>query len=72
MLKRIWQKLAYRLYVCRVTIGAHIEHSVKNLRQQAFRIYQNISVKFLIVFEIFNVKMCPRFLTPGLYSETWI
>ena len=26
MLGRIWQKLDYRLDVCRVTNGAHIEH----------------------------------------------
>ena len=26
MLRRIWQKLDYRLDVCRATNGAHIEH----------------------------------------------
>ena len=26
MLGRVWQKLDYRLEVCRVTNGAHIEH----------------------------------------------
>jgi len=26
MLKRVWQELQYRFYVCRVTRGAHIEH----------------------------------------------
>ena len=36
------------------------EHSMKNLRLQAFRIYQ---MRFYILFfEIFNVKMCPRLL----------
>jgi hypothetical protein len=26
MLKRVWQELEYRIDVCRVTRGAHIEH----------------------------------------------
>jgi hypothetical protein len=26
MLKRVWQELKYRIDVCRVTRGAHIEH----------------------------------------------
>ena len=26
MLTRVWQELEYRIYVCRVTRGAHIEH----------------------------------------------
>ena len=26
MLTRVWQKLEYRIDVCRVTRGAHIEH----------------------------------------------
>jgi hypothetical protein len=26
MLQRVWQELDYRLDVCRVTKGAHIEH----------------------------------------------
>ena len=26
MLERVWQELDYRLDVCRVTNGAHIEH----------------------------------------------
>jgi hypothetical protein len=26
MLKRVWQELEYRIDVCRVTCGAHIEH----------------------------------------------
>jgi len=26
MLKRVWQELEYRIDVCRVTSGAHIEH----------------------------------------------
>jgi hypothetical protein len=26
MLTRVWQKLEYRIDVCRVTLGAHIEH----------------------------------------------
>ena len=26
MLQRVWHELEYRLYVCRVTGGAHIEH----------------------------------------------
>jgi hypothetical protein len=26
MLRRVWQKFDYRLDVCRVTNGAHIEH----------------------------------------------
>ena len=43
MLERVWQELDYRLDVCRVTNGTHIEHlyhSMKNLRLQAFKIYQ--------------------------------
>ena len=27
MLQRVWHELEYRLNVCRVTSGAHIEHS---------------------------------------------
>ena len=26
MLMCVWQELEYRIYVCRVTCGAHIEH----------------------------------------------
>jgi hypothetical protein len=26
MLRRVWQELEYRIDVCRVTRGAHIEH----------------------------------------------
>jgi len=26
MLKRVWQELEYRIDVCRVTRGAHIDH----------------------------------------------
>jgi hypothetical protein len=26
MLSRVWQELEYRIHVCRVTRGAHIEH----------------------------------------------
>ena len=26
MLTRVWQEIEYRIYVCRVTRGAHIEH----------------------------------------------
>jgi len=26
ILTRVWQELEYRIYVCRVTSGAHIEH----------------------------------------------
>ena len=26
MIQRVWHELEYRLYVCRVTSGAHIEH----------------------------------------------
>ena len=26
MLKRVWQELDYRIDICRVTKGAHIEH----------------------------------------------
>jgi hypothetical protein len=26
MLTRVWQELEYRMDVCRVTLGAHIEH----------------------------------------------
>jgi hypothetical protein len=26
MLMHVWQELEYRIYVCRVTHGAHIEH----------------------------------------------
>jgi hypothetical protein len=26
MLQRVWQELHYRLHVCRVTVGAYIEH----------------------------------------------
>jgi hypothetical protein len=26
MLTRVWQELEYRIDVCRVTLGAHIEH----------------------------------------------
>jgi hypothetical protein len=27
MLTRVWQELEYRIDVCRITRGAHIEHS---------------------------------------------
>jgi hypothetical protein len=26
MLQRVWQELDYRIYICRVTKGGHIEH----------------------------------------------
>jgi hypothetical protein len=26
MLTRVWQEFDYRVYICRVTKGAHIEH----------------------------------------------
>jgi hypothetical protein len=26
MLIRVWQELEYRIHVCRVNLGAHIEH----------------------------------------------
>jgi hypothetical protein len=26
MLQRVWQKLDYRIYICRVTKGGHIKH----------------------------------------------
>ena len=26
MLRRVWQEIEYRIDVCRVTLGAHIEH----------------------------------------------
>jgi hypothetical protein len=28
MLTRVWQELEYRIYVCRVTRGSHIEKNV--------------------------------------------
>jgi hypothetical protein len=26
MLQRVWQEFGYRIYICRITKGAHIEH----------------------------------------------
>ena len=43
MLECIWQELDFWLDVCCVTNSAHIkhlEHSMKNLRLKAFKIYQ--------------------------------
>ncbi|KAJ4438148.1 hypothetical protein ANN_14087 [Periplaneta americana] len=34
MLQRIWQEIDYRLDVCRVTQGAHIEHIECNIRKE--------------------------------------
>jgi hypothetical protein len=27
MLRRVWNELDYRIYICRVTKGSHIEHN---------------------------------------------
>jgi hypothetical protein len=37
MLTRVWQKLEYRIDVCRVTRGAHIEHLW--LSQKCFSVF---------------------------------
>jgi len=38
MLTRVWQQLEYRIDVCRVTHGAHIEH-LKLSKKKAFSIF---------------------------------
>ena len=43
-----------------MTNGVHIEHSIKNLRLLSE--YIRCIVISLIVFDIFNVKMCPSLL----------
>ena len=51
VLERVWQGLDYRLDVCLVTNGAHIGHSLENLRPQAFRIlYVKRVIICLIIF----------------------
>ena len=36
MLTRVWQELAYRIDVCRVTRGAHIEHLYLSKKRKDF------------------------------------
>jgi hypothetical protein len=47
MLTRVWQELEYRIYVCRVTRGAHIEHPlvVKKKNFLSFPVAVNNSIK---------------------------
>jgi len=36
MLTRVWQELEYRIDVCRVTSGAHIEHPQLSTKNSVF------------------------------------
>ena len=64
MLVRVWQELKYRIDVSRVTNVLTLkisEHSMKNLRLQAFRIYQMCCYILNSFWRIFNVN-APRLL----------
>jgi hypothetical protein len=45
MLTRVWQQLEYRIDVCRVTRGAHIEHLLLKKKIFSFPVAVNISIK---------------------------
>jgi len=39
MLTRVWQELEYRIDVCRVTRGAHIEHLKLSKKKKTFSVF---------------------------------
>ena len=45
MLTRVWQELEYRIDVCRVTRGAHIEHLLSIFFFFSFPVAVNNSIK---------------------------
>jgi hypothetical protein len=45
MLTRVWQQLEYRIDVCRVTRGAHIEHRCHKKNVYSFLVAVNNSIK---------------------------
>jgi hypothetical protein len=45
LLMSVWQKLEYRIDVCRVTRGAHIEHLQLSQKRISFLVAVNISIK---------------------------
>jgi hypothetical protein len=45
MLTRVWQELEYRIDVCRVTRGAHIEEEKKEKKFFGFPVAVNNSIK---------------------------
>jgi hypothetical protein len=45
MLTRVWQELEYRIDVCRVTRGAHIEHLYLSKKNFSFLVAVNNSTK---------------------------
>jgi hypothetical protein len=45
MLTRVWQELKYRIDVCRVTRGAHIEHLQLSKKNITFPVVVNNAIK---------------------------
>ena len=69
MLGCVWQELAYRIDVCRVTNGAHIEHLRTFHVKIEITSFLNLPDGFYIFnsFRDFIVKMCPRLLKHPVY-----
>ena len=45
MLTRVWQEVEYRMYMCRVTCGAHIEQQIKKKNVFKLPVALNNSIK---------------------------
>ena len=64
MLGRVWQEFDYRLDVCRVTSGAHIDHLWTFLVKIEITSFLNLSDKFLYF-------LFPRYLVSKCAQDFW-
>ena len=69
----VWQQLEYRIDVCRVTRGAHIEHLPLSKKTFSLAVNNSIKVGPLVLLQMFvitqNIMKRPVFTSPVQKDE---